>query len=88
MGSFAKVILPMLQKDLLGASETACNEILSGATAGLVQLPEGYEALNFYSLYRPATDEIEFDWGTWVVGIEQWNGRYYLGYLVHFAWEI
>lgn len=88
VGSFSSQILPLLQEDLLNATETGCHEILAGPTAGLVQLPEEYKALNFYSLYRPATDESGFDWGTWVVGIEQWNGRYYLSYLVHFAWEI
>ncbi|MBE2199123.1 MAG: hypothetical protein IAE79_10965 [Anaerolinea sp.] len=88
VGPFAREILPLLQKDLLNAAQTGCNNILSGATAGLVQLPEGYDALNFYSLYRPATDESGFDWGSWVVGVERWNGRYYLSYLVHFRWEI
>ncbi|MCA9979043.1 MAG: hypothetical protein KC413_24950, partial [Anaerolineales bacterium] len=72
----------------LRATEMRCNDILAGPTAGFVQLPEGYDALNYYSLYRPAADESGFDWGTWVVGVERWNGRYYLSYLVHFEWEI
>ncbi|MCA9960934.1 MAG: hypothetical protein KC443_17965 [Anaerolineales bacterium] len=88
VGSFSSEILPMLQEDLLRATEMRCNDILAGPTAGFVQLPEGYDALNYYSLYRPAADESGFDWGTWVVGVERWNGRYYLSYLVHFEWEI
>lgn len=88
VGSFAQVILPDLERDLLPATDEGCNEILHGATAGLVQLPDGYEQAPFISLYRPAGDEIEFDWGTWVIGVEWWHGRYYLSYLVHFQWEI
>ncbi|MCA9933610.1 MAG: SH3 domain-containing protein [Ardenticatenaceae bacterium] len=88
-GSFANVIVPMLVDDLLPASETGCDEILSGGTAGWVQLPEGYDAIHYVSLYRPAADDSAgLDWGTWVVGVEWWNGRYTISYLVHFDWEI
>lgn len=88
-GSFQDVILPMLERDLLPADEIACNEIVHGGTAGLVQLPEAYEGLNYYSFYRPPGEgEVEMDWGTWVVGVEQWQGEYEIAFLVHFAWEI
>jgi len=87
-GSFADVVAPMLVDDLLPASETGCDKLLSGPTAGLVQLPDGYETVHYISLYRPAADESGFDWGTWVVGVEWWNGRYTISYLVHFDWEI
>ena len=87
-GSFAAVILPLLERDLLGADRIACNEIIHGATAGLVQAPDGYQAVNFYALHRSPGDEIEFDWGTWVVGVEQWQGRYVISFLVHFDYEI
>lgn len=88
-GSFAETILPLLQEDLLGAEEMACNEIIHGPTAGLVTLPDEYEGINYYSLHRPpAPDAIEFDWGTWVVGIEQWQGEYAIAFLVHYAYEI
>lgn len=88
VGSFAQVILPDLERDLLLASEKGCQEILHGATAGWVRLPDGYEQAPYVSLYRPAKDDISFDWGTWVIGVEWWNGRYYLSYLVHYQWEI
>lgn len=89
-GTFAEVILPTLQEDFLAATELGCDELLSGATAGLVQLPEEYEPLHFFSAYRPAPDgdDTGFDWGTWVVGIDRWQGEYYLSYLVHFDYEI
>ena len=75
-------------KDLLGASQWACNELLYGPTAGLITLPEGYEAVHFYSAYRPAPATQEFDWGTWAVRVERWQGRYYVSYLVHYRYEI
>jgi uncharacterized protein YraI len=88
-GPFSLYIQPLLERNLLPATETACNEILHGSTAGLVQLPEGYESANYYAVYRPAGEGmIEFDWGAWVVGIEQWQGAYYISFLVHFEWEI
>lgn len=88
-GSFAEIILPRLQQDLVGADETACNEIPHGATAGYVKLPPEYETVHHYAYYRtPDAGAHEFDWGTWAVGVEWWNGRYYLGYLVHYDYEI
>jgi hypothetical protein len=88
-GSFADVALPLLERDLLGAKETACDEILHGGTAGIVQLPEAYEGVNYYSLFRPPEgNEVEMDWGTWVAGIERHDGRFALSFLVHFDWEI
>jgi hypothetical protein len=87
VGSFVDIILPPLEDDFLGATQTACNDILHGGTAGYVRLPDGYEQVNYYAYYRPAGD-IEFDWGTWVVGVEQWQGQWYVSYLVHFDWEI
>ncbi|MCA9997563.1 MAG: hypothetical protein KDE56_17510 [Anaerolineales bacterium] len=89
VGSFTEQIQPMLVQDLLAADESGCNIILHGNTAGLVRLPDGYEAVNFYTLKRnPLPDAIEFDWGSWVIGIEQSDGAIYLSYLVHFAYEI
>ncbi len=87
-GSFSDVALPRLEKDLLGATQWNCDEGLFGPTAGITILPEGYEAVRFYSAHRPAPAEQEMDWGTWLVGVERWEGRYYVSYLVHYRWEI
>lgn len=86
-GTFGDVLLPLLDKDLVPAGASAYAEILAGPTAGLVVLPEGYEAVPYASFFR-ATPSSEFDWGTWVVGVERWGGHYYLSYLVHYAYEI
>lgn len=87
-GTFGEVMLPLLEKDLLGATQWSCAQMLYGPTAGMIILPEGYEAVHFYSAYRPAPAAQEFDWGTWAVGVERWEGRYYISYLVHYRYEI
>ncbi len=89
VGPFSQEILPLLQEDLLLADDTACDEILHGGTAGIVRLPDGYDAVHYYAFFRPGTDEFAgMNWGSWVVGIEQWQGTYYVSYLVHYQWEI
>ena len=87
-GTFNDVMLPRLEKDLLGATQWACDQMLYGPTAGMIILPEGYEAVHFYSAHRPAPASQEFDWGSWAVGVERWEGRYYVSYLVHYRYEI
>lgn len=87
-GSFRDVALPRLERDLLGASEWSCDEGQFGPTAGSTVLPEGYEAVRYFSAHRPAPSTAEFDWGTWLIGVERWQGQYYVSYLVHYRWEI
>ncbi len=88
IGTPAEILLPRLQTDLLEATEMACNEILHGGTAGFVILPDSYAPINYYSFYRPGTEEFaELNWGSWMVGLERWQGQYYLSSLVHFQWE-
>lgn len=87
-GSFSEIMMPRLERDLIGATAWNCDEGVFGGTAGLTVLPEGYEAVRFYSAHRAAPTEQELDWGTWLIGIERWEGRYYLSYLVHYRWEI
>ena len=87
-GSFSKTVLPILDLDLLGATEVSCNTMrLDGSTEKLI-LPRGATGINFYSYYRmPQSPGNELDWGAWVVGVEHWEGRYYISYLAHYKWE-
>lgn len=87
-GSFTDVILPLLDKDFTGATTTACRRLPAGPTAGIVTLPAEYEGTAYVGYHRAANDELSFDWGTWAVGIEQWQGKYVIAYLVHYAYEI
>jgi hypothetical protein len=87
-GSVPVIIVPLLENDLLRAEEINCNTII-GAPGGNLQLPPEYKSLNFYSIYRPAPDEDNFaDWGTWVIGVENWDGEPVISYMVHYTWEI
>jgi len=87
-GTFQDVIVPHLQNDLLGAANINCNRLEHGPTTGIVKLPDGYQGINYYGFYRPANDELGFDWGTWAVGIEKWQSQYFLSFLVHYRYEI
>jgi hypothetical protein len=88
-GTFGDIIVPLLDRNLLPASEFGCDEIIHGGTAGFVNIPLPYQGIHFISLHRPpASDGFELDWGTWVAGIERRQGDYYLSYLVHYEWEI
>lgn len=87
-GSFSAIVMPRLERDLLGATTWSCDEGLFGNTAGATVLPDGYEAVRFYSAHRAPPAEQEMDWGTWLIGVERWQGRYYISYLVHYRWEI
>jgi hypothetical protein len=87
-GSFSEIMLPRLERDLLGATVWGCDEGVFGGTAGATALPDGYEAVRYYSAHRAAPAEQELDWGTWLIGVERWEGQYYLSYLVHYRWEI
>lgn len=87
-GSFSDIMLPRLERDLLGATVWGCDEGVFGGTAGATVLPDGYEAVHYYSAHRAAPAEQELDWGTWLIGVERWEGSYYLSYLVHYRWEI
>lgn len=84
-GTFKQVMKPVLAKDLLGATQWGCDELLSGKTNETVALPDGYEQIHFYTGYRPAPNEHSAAWGSWAIGIERWRDAYYLSYLVHYG---
>lgn len=86
-GTFTEIVVPLLDRDFAGDPQIHCNELIAGGTAGIVQLPFEYSGINYYAVHRPATDN-ELDWGTWVLGIEYWDGKPYLSFLVHYQWEI
>ena len=90
-GTASEVIIPLLKTDILAAQTvTTCNEIMASGTAGLVTIPYEYAGMNYYSFHRPPPNQEDgiFDWGTWVIGIEYWEGQPYLAYLIHYQWEI
>jgi hypothetical protein len=88
VGSFKVVVQPLLEADFSGTPQVHCNNLVAGGSAGIIQLPFEYSAVNYYAIFRPPAADSEFDWGTWVLGIEYWSGKPYLSFLVHYEWEI
>lgn len=86
LGSFQEIILPSLQSVFTSNAVIVCNQIkVGGATYQPVWT---YQNLNYYSVHFPGTDEYGgLDWQTWLVGMDNVEGKPYLAALVHFVWE-
>ena len=48
--------------------------------------PWPYSNIHYYNLYKPATDQ-QFDFRTWLIGVEYVNGQPYLHSMVSIVWE-
>ena len=50
-----------------------------------VRIP-GYEARNFYSIFRPGEPGFELEWGAWGLVIEYWDDQPVLMALGYYVW--
>ncbi|MGD8604417.1 MAG: hypothetical protein PVF49_07585 [Anaerolineales bacterium] len=88
-GSFSDVILPLLLDVVTGSPSVVCNQLETGVTGRSPEWPAEYVNINFYSLYDPAAEASnEFDWSSWAVGIEFYNGDPYVSLLVHYEGDL
>jgi hypothetical protein len=62
-----------------------CNELVGGSAPYDVELPGGFQNVNFYALHNPG--QHEYDWVTWIVGVEYVEGVPYVLSMHRFAWE-
>jgi hypothetical protein len=87
-GSFNAQPLPKLQ-EVLGSSNTLhCNNTLDLATFSLEPWPPEYANINYYTVYKPGTDQYGgLDWRAWIAGVEYVQGEPKLFALIHFQWE-
>ena len=87
-GTFSAQPLPKLQ-EVFGANYSLhCNDTLDLATFSLVPWPPEYSNINFYTIYKPGTDQYGgLDWRAWTVGIEYVQGKPTLFSLIHYQWE-
>ena len=87
-GTFRGQPLPKLQ-EVFGANYSLhCNDTLDLATFSLVPWPPEYSNINFYTIYKPGTDQYGgLDWRAWTAGIEYVQGKPTLFSLIHFQWE-
>ena len=88
-GTFSEILLPRIENVFSGQLEISCNRIEAGETAGEVIWPEEFQNLNFYSLYRPASDPgNRLNWVTWVFGIEYVRGEPFIAVMIQYYGEI
>lgn len=87
-GTFRSQPLPKLQ-EVFGANYSLhCNDTLDLATFSLVPWPHEYSNVNFYTVYKPGSEQYGgLDWRAWIVGIEYVQGQPTLFALIHFQWE-
>jgi hypothetical protein len=84
VGAFSQVIQPKLQEVLNAPNmETYCDNLTK--VFNLSQ-PWPYSNVHYYNLYKPATEQ-QFDFRTWLIGVEYINGQPYLHSMVSIVWE-
>jgi hypothetical protein len=87
-GTFRTQPLPKLLEVFGSNYSLHCNDALDLATFTLVPWPPDYTNINFYTLYKPGTDQYGgLDWRAWIAGIEYVQGQPTLFALIHFQWE-
>ncbi len=88
LGTFSAEPLPRLQ-EVFGADYSMhCNDTLDLATFSLDPWPPEYANINFYTVYKPGTEQYGgLDWRAWIAGIEYAQGKPTLFALIHFQWE-
>ena len=48
--------------------------------------PWPYDGVHYYNLYKPASGDV-FDFRTWLIGIEYFQGQPYIYGMVTIVWE-
>ena len=87
-GTFSSQPLPKLQEVFGSNYSLHCNDTLDLATFTLVPWPPEYTNINFYTIYKPGTEQYGGpDWRAWIAGIEYVQGQPTLVALIHFQWE-
>jgi len=88
LGTFSEEILPRLQEVFSAVYNLHCNDTLDLATFSVEPWPPEYTNINFYTVYKPGTEQYGgLDWRAWTVGIEYVGGEPYLFSLIHYQWE-
>jgi uncharacterized protein YgiM (DUF1202 family) len=87
-GTFRAQPLPKLQEVFGGNYTLHCNDTLDLATFSLEPWPPEYANINFYTVYKPGTEQYGgLDWRAWTAGVEYVQGKPTLFALIHYQWE-
>ena len=85
VGTFKDVIQPKLLEVLNAPNmERYCDDLTKVFP---VAVPWAYPDMRYYNLYKPASDELSFDFRTWLIGFEYVNGQPYLSAMTSIVWE-
>jgi len=87
-GSFSVQPLPKLKEVFSSSYTSNCNNTLDLATFSVQPVPAEYTNINFYTIYKPGTEQYGgLDWRAWILGVEYVGGKPTLVSLIHFQWE-
>lgn len=87
VGAFHVEVLPKLLDVFNASYELHCNDVGVAAPFALEPWPVEYANVNFFNIYKPGSAGVEFDWRTWLAGVEYVDGKPTLFSLIHFQWE-
>jgi hypothetical protein len=84
IGTFAQIVQPKMNTVLNSAYELTCDDISYGKSF-VPTWP--YVNIHYYSVVKPPTPDIVFDWENHITSIEYVNGKPYLFSTVRVIWE-
>ena len=85
-GTFAQAVQPQMVDVLNSPYQLNCDALSYGQTYTNV-VSYTNTNIHYYSVVKPPTPGIDFDWKVWLVRIEYVNGQPYLFGAVHYVWE-
>ena len=85
-GTLAQVVQPQMVDVLNSPYQLNCDALSYGQTYTNVTAYSNTN-IHYYSVVKPPTPEIVFDWKVWLIRIEYVNGQPYLFGAVHYVWE-
>jgi photosystem II stability/assembly factor-like uncharacterized protein len=84
-GTFRDIIQPKLLEVFNAPNmQTYCDELTNVFP---LAMPWPYPDMRFYNFYKPASEQILFDFRTWLVGFEYVNGNPHLSAMASIVWE-
>lgn len=85
-GTFVQIVQPQFIDVLNSAYQLNCDALSYGQSYTNV-LSYTNTNIHYYSVVKPPTPGIDFDWKVWLIRIEYVSGQPYLFGAVHYVWE-
>jgi hypothetical protein len=84
IGTFNEIVRPDMYVVFNSNYELKCDD---PSYASMFVDPWPYANVHYYSVVKPPTPGIDFDWMVWLIGIEYVHGSPHLFGTVHYVWE-